>query len=58
MPIGIASRFFASSLGDSWSAGNETAVYVKKWYDFLKSGTTFFCISCSRKREQLSRHWE
>jgi len=34
-----------------------SAVAAEKWYDFLKSGTTFSRISCSRRRLQLSRCW-
>ena len=36
-----------------------SAVAAEKWYDFLKSGTTFSRISCSRRWQQLThfREW-
>ena len=34
-----------------------SAVAAEKWYDFLKSGTTFSRISCSRRWQQLTRCW-
>ena len=40
-------------LSHSW---RKVVRLFQKWYDFLESGTTFLCISHSRRRHSLSRH--